>query len=185
MKTLRSIFAGTSDINFAPIWMRSLPAAAGLAVASLLLLLVAGLDLSIDFEGGGIFEVPVADDTTVEEARAAVSDATARIQKVSDPDRGAFIRVQTGSDALGSSSTVVAELAELGGVSLDAVSINEVGPTWGDQITDKAVRALVLFFVAVALYLAWSLEWRMAIGALAAVVHDLLITAGIYSLFRF
>ncbi len=179
------MIAGESHIAFGPIWKRSMPISGAVTVAALLLLLLAGLNLSIDFEGGGIFEVPVPAETTVEQARSSISDQTARIQKISDPDRGAFIRVQTGSEALAASSDLVVELADLGGVGVDQVSINEVGPTWGDQITNKAVRALVSFFIAVALYLAWRLEWRMAVGALLAVIHDLLLTAGIYSLLRF
>ncbi len=185
MKTLRAIFAGRSKIEFAPIWKRTLPVSLTAAGISLLLLVFLGLRLSIDFEGGGIFEVPVSDSVTVEDARGALSDPTARIQLVRDPDRGAFIRVQTGSDALARSSEVVQELADFGGVTTDSVSINEVGPTWGDQITGKAVRALAFFFVVVAIYLAWRLEWRMAVGALIAVVHDLLIITGIYAIARF
>lgn len=185
VETARSVLAGRSDIDFEPLWRRSLPASVVSAVVSLLLLFTVGLNLSIDFEGGGIFEVPVADEISVEDARNSISDVTARIQRVSDPDGGTFIRVQTGTDSLDRSSEIVDELAALGGVSTDEVSINEVGPTWGDQITDKAVRALIFFFVAVAFYLAWTLQWRMAAGAVVAVIHDLLITAGLYSLFRF
>ncbi len=185
MTTLRSIFAGNADIDFPPLWRRSMPISAAAALISLILLLTVGLKLSIDFEGGGIFEVPVDDTVQVEDARSAVSDPSARIQRVNDPDGGAFIRVQTSADALDSSDAIVEELAELGGVTADDVSINEVGPTWGDQITNQALRALVLFFVVVSLYLAWRLEWRMAVGALTAVIHDLLIVAGIYTIVRF
>ncbi len=185
MSTIRKIFNGKADFDFAPIWRRTLPISLGLVVVSLILLLTIGLNRSIDFEGGGIFEVPVADSIQVEDARGAVSDANARIQRVDDPDGGTFIRVQTGTEALESSATIVAELAELGGVTVDEVSINAVGPTWGDQITEKAIRALVFFFIAVLIYLSLRLEWRMGVGAVVAVVHDLLLIAGLYALFRF
>lgn len=185
MSTIRKIFNGRADFDFAPIWKKSLPISLGLAVASLILILTIGLERSIDFEGGGIFEVPVDSSVQVEDARAAISDSSARIQRVDDPDGGTFIRVQTGAEALESSATIVEELAELGGVTVDDVSINAVGPTWGDQITDKAVEALVFFFVAVLIYLSVRLEWRMGIGAVVAVVHDLLLIAGLYAVFRF
>ena len=182
---LRSdLYQSRSKIDFLPIWARSVPISAGLAALALLLLLFLGLNKSIDFEGGGIFEVPVSDGVSVADARSAISTPEARVQIVKSSDGQSSVRVQTGSDTLDDSSKLVAELAELGGVSEDAVGINTVGPTWGDQITAKAVRALVIFFIVVAVYLAWRLEWRMAIGALIAVVHDLLITAGFYSLFR-
>ncbi len=185
MSSISEVFNGKADFRFAPIWKRSLPISAALTVISLILILTVGLNRSIDFEGGGIFEVPVDAGIQVEDARSAISDAAARIQRVDDPDGGSFIRVQTGAEALGSSSTIVEELAELGGVTVDEVSINEVGPTWGDQITKKAFEALVFFFIAVLIYLSVRLEWRMGVGAVLAVVHDLLLTAGLYALFRF
>ncbi len=185
MSSLSDVFDGKAAFDFAPIWKRSLPISIALTVISLVLVLTVGLNRSIDFEGGGIFEVPVDDSVQVEDARGAISDATARIQRVDDPDGGSFIRVQTGAEALGTSSSLVDELAELGGVTADEVSINEVGPTWGEQITEKAVEALVFFFIAVLLYLSVRLEWRMGVGAVVAVVHDLLLIAGLYSLFRF
>ncbi len=185
MSSISEVFDGKADFRFVPIWKRSLPISISLTVISLILILTAGLNRSIDFEGGGIFEVPVDDSIQVEDARSAISDATARIQRVDDPDAGSFIRVQTGSEALGSSSAIVDELAALGGVTADEVSINEVGPTWGDQITKKAFEALIFFFFAVLIYLSVRLEWRMGVGAVIAVVHDLLLIAGLYSLFRF
>jgi preprotein translocase subunit SecF len=173
-------------MDFRPLWRRSVPISTGLVVLSLLLLLVRGLNLSIDFDGGGVWEVPVAEDTTVADGRAAVPGLTdPRIQRIEDPDRGVVIRVQSGTDDIERSPEIVVALAELGQVSVDEVSVSTVGPTWGSQITGKAVRALLLFFLAVSAYLAWRLEWRMAIGALIAVVHDLGLTAGVYSLFAF
>ncbi len=173
------------SIDFRPIWKRSLPLAGALSVVALLILLVFGVKPSIDFEGGGIFEVPVEDSVTVADARDAIGIAEARVQTVTDVDGQRFIRVQTGSDALDSADQIMDDLAALAGVELDEVSQNTVGPTWGEEISGRAIRALVLFFVLVALYLTFTLEWAMAIGALAAVVHDLLLTAGIYAIFRF
>lgn len=182
---LRSdLYQSKSKINFLPIWAKTVPISAAVATLALLLLLVVGLNKSIDFEGGGIFEVPVGDDIDVAATRAAISDNEARVQIVKNADGSSAARIQTGTDALDNSSQMVEELAALGGVSADDVSINTVGPTWGSQITAKARTALIVFFVVVAFYLAWTLEWRMAVGALIAVVHDLLITAGFYAAFR-
>ncbi len=185
MSLLDDLFAGQSTIDFRPRWRISLRVAFALITISLLLLLVRGLNLSIDFQGGGVWEVPVADDVTVADARSAVTAIDdARIQLVGTSS-GNQIRFQSGTEALERSDEIVTQMAELGGVDRDAVGVSEIGPTWGDQITSQALRALALFFVVVALYLAWRLEWRMALGALAAVVHDLLITSGVYALFGF
>lgn len=186
MSTLRTIFAGESTINFRPKWQKTLLVSGLLLVVSAVLLLTRGLNLSIDFEGGGVWEVPVGPEVSVADARDAVSFLDdARIQLIGSSDSGATLRVQSGTDSVDRSSEVTAALAELAGTSGDEVGASTIGPTWGDQITSKALSALAWFFLAVALYLAWRLEWRMAIGALAAVVHDLVITAGLYSLFGF
>ena len=185
MSVIGDVFRGRATIDFRPIWRVTLPLSAVLAVLSLLLLVVLRLNLSIDFEGGGIWEVPVDDSVTVADGREASGLDDATVQLVTDADGSRSIRVQSGTDDIDRSAEVVAGLAELAGVSADEVSVSTVGPTWGSQITRSAVRALLLFFVAVALYLAWRLEWRMAIGALAAVVHDLALTAGAYAVFRF
>ena len=55
----------------------------------------------------------------------------------------------------------------------------------GRSITEKAIRALVIFLVLVALFIAWRLEWRMALAAIIAMLHDVLISVGVYSVFRF
>ena len=65
------------------------------------------------------------------------------------------------------------------------VAISDVGPTWGSQITKKAIIAVIVFFIIVVLYISFRFEWKMALAAFIAVIHDLLITVGIYSLFGF
>src|SRR5690606_7077307 len=95
------------------------------------------------------------------------------------------IRVQAGVEAVDDSEAIVAALADAAGVDAGEVSINTVGPTWGDEISRAAQRALVFFFLIIAAYLSVRLEWRMAVAALAAVVHDIIVTVGLYSIFHF
>ncbi len=186
MSVLREIFGGRSAIDFQPKWRKTLLISGGLLLGSLILLLTRGLNLSIDFEGGGVWEVPVGSEISVADGRAALPAAVsdARIQLIGSSS-GEILRVQSGTEAVDQSPEIVSALAELAGVTNDDVSTSTIGPTWGDRITASALWALGWFFLAVALYLAWRLEWRMAVGALAAVVHDLVITAGVYSLFGF
>lgn len=182
---LRSdLYRSKSKVNFLPIWAKTVPISAAVAALSLVLLLVVGLNKSIEFEGGGIFEVPVPDSVDVGEARDAVSAPNAIVQMLENSDGDVVARVKTGSVTPDERNVLVAELAALGQTDPDSVSVNTVGPTWGDEITGKARSALLIFFAVVSVYLAWTLEWRMAVGALIAVVHDLLITAGFYALFR-
>lgn len=188
MGTIASIFAGRASIDFRPKWRIALMVSAFLVVGSLVLLATRWLDLSIDFEGGGVWEVPVAEDVTVADARGVLPGSMAdeaRIQLVGGADGADILRVQAGTEAIDDSAAIADALGTLAGSDSDDVAISTIGPTWGDQITRQALSALAWFFLAVAIYLAWRLEWRMAIGALAAVLHDLIITAGVYSLFGF
>ena len=77
------------------------------------------------------------------------------------------------------------ELAELAEVEVGQVSVNDVGPSWGKAVTNKARTALIVFFVVIAVYISLRFEPKMTVAALAAVVHDILVTVGVYSLSRF
>ncbi|MDZ7733419.1 MAG: protein translocase subunit SecF [Acidimicrobiia bacterium] len=126
----------------------------------------------------GSWEVPV-DDTTAEELTEAVSPIGSEDAIVTVDEGVATIQAP-------SSITEITEAlaAETGGEASD-VSVSTVGPSWGDEITAQAQRALVFFFIAIALYITIRLEWKMAVGALAAMVHDIVVTVGVYSVFQF
>ncbi|HUR18690.1 MAG TPA: protein translocase subunit SecF [Acidimicrobiales bacterium] len=146
------------------------------------------LNFGIDFEGGTAWEVK-APGVSVKEARSAmrpVGQGNAKIQVLG----GKTLRVQgdvAGSDEKRAKDRdeVSAALAKLAGTTPNQVSVNEVGPSWGGEVTKKAERALVFFFIAITLYITLRFEWKMAIAALAAVVHDIAVTVGIYSLSGF
>jgi preprotein translocase subunit SecF len=80
---------------------------------------------------------------------------------------------------------VLTALAEYARVAPEAVSVSTVGPTWGAQVTQRALIALAVFLALVALVLAAFFEWRMALAAIIATFHDILITVGVYALFGF
>ncbi len=67
----------------------------------------------------------------------------------------------------------------------DKVSITTVGPTWGQGITNDAIKALIIFFVVVGIYISIRFEPKMAAAAFIAMVHDVLVAVGIYSIFNF
>jgi len=76
-------------------------------------------------------------------------------------------------------------LAEYAGVEVDAVSISTVGPTWGERVTRKAIQATLVFFLLLAVYLSFRFQWKMAFSSIAAVLHDIVISIGVYALFQF
>ncbi len=67
----------------------------------------------------------------------------------------------------------------------DKISVTTVGPTWGSSITNKAIEALIIFFIVVAIYISIRFEPKMALAAFIAMIHDVLIAIGIYSIFNF
>jgi preprotein translocase subunit SecF len=142
-----------------------------------------GLNLGIDFEGGAIFQVP-SNSLTVEQARDVVSGfglGGAKIQEVTS-ESGRSINVQTDTLDSAESTQVRDALAAKAGVAPDQVSRNEVGPSWGKEISQKARNALVVFLIVITLYITLRFEFKMAVPTLAALVHDVLVTVGVYSL---
>ena len=90
---------------------------------------------------------------------------------------------ETQAEQAATTARVTAAMAKLGSTDAAAVSVSNVGPTWGGQVTQRALTALIAFFVLVAIYISFRFEPKMALAAFVAMVHDLLVTVGVYSLF--
>jgi preprotein translocase subunit SecF len=184
MSFLRDVYAGETHIDFTRAWKRGLVLSAVMVAVSIAALLGRGLNLGIDFEGGTVWQVPVDGEVSVADARDAVTPlglGNAKIQLIG----GETLSVQSDLDDEGEIREVTDTLADLAGVGADEVSIESVGPSWGDEITAAARKALIVFFALIALYITIQLEWKMAVGALTAVVHDIIVTVGVYALFQF
>lgn len=183
MSWLSRLNRGQTNINFLKWWRRGLALSAVLVVLSIGSLFVRGLNLGIDFEGGVSWEVP-APGVSVSEARNAldaVGEGQAKIQIVGAD----ILRVQGPESSAEQTAKVREELAKLADTDVGNVSVSTVGASWGGDITRSAVRALIIFFIVMLIYLTVRLEWRMAIAAIAAVIHDVLISVGVYSIFQF
>jgi preprotein translocase subunit SecF len=76
-------------------------------------------------------------------------------------------------------------LSKYSGQDVEDVSITTVGPSWGEELSRKALQALVVFFLLLAIYLSFRFEWKMAVSAIVAVIHDIIFTIGAYALFQF
>jgi len=186
MRGLKRLYRGENDYDFRKLWRIGIPLSIVFVLVSILSLFTRELNLGIDFEGGGVWEVP-ASDFSVADARDAmttVDEADARIQTLTNSSGDQIVRVQAGAESVTRSGEITETLADAAGVEAEEISVSTVGPSWGQNITDKAVRALVVFFVIMAVYIALTLEWRMAIGALVAVAHDIIISVGLYSIFQ-
>ena len=147
-------------------------------------LFVQGLHLGIEFKGGASYTINKAD-VTVEQARASVENigipGEVIVQKVGDSK----IRIQTGSLTSAESQAIETALTSTFGVTAESIDTQLVGPSWGKEITKKALYGLFAFLLAVMLFLAMAFEPKMAIAAILAVIHDVFITVGIYALVGF
>jgi preprotein translocase subunit SecF len=147
---------------------------------------VKGLNFGIEFKGGTDWQV-VAPSVSVNQARSAMSslglpDSTITVLGGKTLDVQANVNSGAPAHQAQVKQSVTNKLASLAHVQPSQVSINDVGPTWGHEITTKAEYALLAFFLAIAFYITLRFEWKMAVAAIVAVIHDILVTAGIYSL---
>jgi preprotein translocase subunit SecF len=99
---------------------------------------------------------------------------------------GNDIRVEAKPASAKARDEVTGALAKIAKTSLDKVNVDSVGPTWGKEISQKAERALAFFLVAIFAFI-WVRfsEWKMSASALAALIHDILVTVGVYAVFGF
>lgn len=183
------LYNGQTSFDFYGKRRRGFGLSLALIVISLVSLFTRGVNLGIDFEGGVAWQVPASATMDVDAARSVLDDngvetSSAKIQTLASGTEE-FIRIQVGDEPTEVRTTVQRQLAETAGVSVDEVSISSVSSSWGRTITEKAVRALIIFLVLVSLYIAWRFEWRMALSAILAMMHDVLVSVGIYSLTGF
>lgn len=181
---LSRLYRGETTFNFVGRRWWGFGLSLFLIVVTMLSFFTRGLNLGIDFEGGVAWEVPaasltIADVTEILEANG-VDTADAKIQSLNGSD-GPRIRVQVAEQSDATKSAVQGELAAMAKVDVQDVSVSSVSSSWGRSITEKAVRALLIFFVLVSIFIAWRFEWKMALSAILAMAHDVFISVGVYS----
>lgn len=153
------------------------------AVAALLL---RGVTLGLEFTGGSEFRVSAAQTTSDTVGARAVTDVAATAQPKVATIGSNSVRVQT--DRLDDTQTeqVRVNLAKAYGVSQDNVTASFIGPSWGKSVSQKALTGLLVFLVLVAAVIAlYFRTWKMALAGIVALLHDLLITVGVYALLGF
>jgi len=159
-----------------------------LVLIALVSMLVRGFNLGVEFKGGDIFTVPATKSVSVQDSRSYISSLginDAIVQTVGTSNGGTSLRVESGPLTNAQKDTLINGLAGRFHVSPDAVGFQDVGPAWGKQITNKALQGLVAFLVAVIVYISIRFEPKMAISAIVALIHDLFLAAGIYSVTGF
>jgi len=178
------LYRGETSVDFIgkrKIWY----AFSGLLIlASAATLITQGLHLGIEFKGGSSFTV-TSQSVSVSSAESAVRDAGVTTQVIVQKIGNDKVRVQTDALTPAQQTAVESKLSTKFGVSIDSIDSQIIGPSWGEEITRKALYGLFGFLLAVMLYLAMAFESKMAVAAIISVVHDVFITVGIYALVGF
>jgi preprotein translocase subunit SecF len=185
MRAIVRLYRGQNNYDFVRIWRWTLRVAVGLVVVSIVAVGLRGLNLGIDFEGGVSWQVK-APGATVEQTRGVLNPIGLGEAKVQTIGRE-VIRVQASADSAQKKTDVQHALAQMAGTSDTDVNVSDVGPTWGSSVTAGAVRALLVFLLAIVVYVTATFrgEWKMAIGVVFAVIHDVVISVGVYAIFQF
>jgi len=185
----RRLYRGQTRFDFVGrrrIWFTI---SAVIIVLGIIAIGVRGLNLGIEFKGGSSWEVQASN--------VNVSSVTSTMEGIGLPQPTVTVlgnrTLQVTAD-INSLSTneqkqinrkVTAAMASIGHTQINEVSTSNVGPTWGGSVTSRALWALGLFFIAVVIYISFRFEPKMALAAFLAMIHDILITVGIYAIAGF
>jgi preprotein translocase subunit SecF len=180
------LYRGEVSVNFVGRKRTWYSISGAILLISIVALIVRGLDFSVDFKGGAVFQFS-APSASVTQVQGAVTDAgvTGAVVQELSGSLGKSWQVQTPALTSAQTNTVENSLISHLGVNANKVSVQFVGSSWGSQITEKALEALIAFLIVIVLYLTIAFEWKMAVAAFVALIHDLVIATGVYALTGF
>jgi preprotein translocase subunit SecF len=179
------LYRGEVSYDFVGRKRRWYAISGAILIISIVALLVHGLDFSVDFKGGAVFQfsAPTATQTQVADVVSSEGVSGAVVQQLTGKLGNKSWQVQT--DTLTSQQSQQVENALTTELGAKDMSTTFVGASWGSQITTKAVQALITFLIVIVLYLSIAFEWKMAVAAFVALIHDLVIATGVYALTGF
>ncbi|KRO36586.1 MAG: preprotein translocase subunit SecF [Actinobacteria bacterium BACL15 MAG-120619-bin91] len=178
------LYRGETSVNFIGRRRRWYALSGFFVLLSIGALAVQGLQLGIEFKGGSSFTVNTSN-PSISLARDAVEEAGVTSDPIVQLVGTDKVRVQTQALDPALNNAVQDALAAKFSVSAADIDTQIIGPSWGKEITRKALYGLFGFLFVVMIYLTMALEPKMAFSAIVAVVHDVFITVGIYALVGF
>ncbi|MBT8225932.1 MAG: protein translocase subunit SecF [Dactylosporangium sp.] len=187
MSLFRRLYRGETRFGFIAHRKRWYIASAVILLICVGSMAFRGFNFGIEFAGGNQFLVAAQSGTSLDTVRSAVEGTGVEVSSAQERGQGASRSYVIRAPELSDEQRVAVKqaIADAGRVSTDEVNSSEVSSSWGRSVTQKALVALVVFLVLVAIYLWIRYEQKMATAALLALVHDLALTAGVYSLVGF
>ncbi|MEJ6559131.1 MAG: protein translocase subunit SecF [Candidatus Thioglobus sp.] len=155
-----------------------------LVVLSIFTLTTNGLKLGIDFTGGTLIEVGYKQGVDLSEVRATMAEAgfnRANVQYFGSTNE-ILIRLEPQSISSAKLSTKIIQLL---GSDVDIRRVEFVGPKVGEELTNDGGLAMLYALIGILIYVAFRFEYRFALGSISALIHDVIITLGFFSLFQF
>ena len=186
------LYRGQTHYDFINRWRYWFAISGTVIALGIIALFVSGLNFSIDFKGGTVWEVPTT--ASVATVRADLGKISSTLDQstivtLTNRQTGKInIEVEASSTITGNAKLVADvsnELAKIAHSPVDSVSIQSIGPSWGSDISENAIKAVIVFLVLISICISIYFESKMAIAALVALLHDMLITIGIYALSGF
>src|SRR4051794_40318228 len=184
MSIFTRLYRGEVNYDFIGPRKRWYVASSIVVLIRLASLLLKGFQLGIDFKGGASFEFP-QHGKSKGAAERTVEDAGVRVETAQELANTGRIRLQTPPLDENEIKRISGVLQQEFNATPAEVSVSTVGASWGSSITKKALQGLAVFLIAVVVFISIRFEPKMAIAAIISLLHDLVITAGIYSLVGF
>jgi preprotein translocase subunit SecF len=185
------LYTGKKSIDFVGRKWTWYAISAVVVVAAIIGLSVKGLNMSLEFTGGTQYTVTApgtVDQGLADKVRTAVGDSG--IDAAADPTvttSGSHnLIIQIKSVSTSENNTVVKAITETTGAAEDDISQDHVGASWGKEVASKAIQGLIVFLIAVTIFIAvYTRQWKMSVAAIVALAHDVIITVGVYALSGF
>ncbi|MHB9003619.1 MAG: protein translocase subunit SecF [Coriobacteriia bacterium] len=155
-----------------------------LTVAAIAILLIKGLTFGIEFQGGSVITFDATEGISTEDVRSALADAGVEDSEnavIQPDDDGGFI-VRIAETDTGVAQQIFEDMATSLGMPEQDANVTTIGPGWGENVTNAAIRALAISLIAILGYISIRFEYKMSVTAVLALVHDALIVLGFYAL---
>ena len=175
------LFRGETSLNIVAKPKRWYVFSGTLIAISAVSLGISGLNLGLEFKGGSVNTVTTSQPSTqkAQQVLSSIGYSEQAVVQIIGKDK---VRIETSQLSNETANKLAAALSNEFNVPIETIDSQSVGPSWGAEISKKAFLALIWFLLILVVYLAFALEIRMAAAALMAVIHDVFITVGLYSL---
>lgn len=158
---------------------------AAIMLIGLVMFFINGFNMGIDFTGGTIIEINAGKFIEVEEAKIIMDEYDNDASIIhGGANKGELIIKSTLDLSNTTVNNIISEFAEEHGINKDNVKSEKFGPTMGKEISEKALLSITIATIAMLLYITFRFEWRFGLGAIIALLHDVIITVAVYAIFK-